>query len=167
MRSFSLRQNFFKNRLLRSGLFSFSLAFALAHSSSALASKSKEAAITRSWEDSALKWGPAPAFMPQGSELSVLHGNPSKRNADVFLKVPPKAMIPAHWHTSAERMILIAGELHINYVGQEKVILKPGNYAYGPAKLSHDGICASETPCILFIAFESPVDAVPAATSSK
>ena len=133
----------------------------------AQAAKPTEAAVSRSAEDSALKWGPAPAFLPKGSELAVLHGDPAKKNADVFLKVPAKALIPAHWHTSAERMILVAGEMHINYVGQEKIVLKPGNYAYGPAKLSHDATCASETPCILFIAFESPVDAIPVASGSK
>lgn len=66
-----------------------------------------------------------------------------------------------HWHSSAERMVLVAGELPVTYDGQEAAILKPGTYAYGPAKRPHSGLCASSAPCVLFIAFESPVDAVP------
>ncbi len=147
-------------------LFAFSTVF-FALSFSAQATKPTESAISRSLEDSALKWGPAPAFLPTGSELAVLHGDSAKKNADVFLKLPAKSLIPAHWHTSAERMILVAGEMHINFVGQEKIVLKPGNYAYSPAKLRHDAICVSETPCILFIAFELPVDAFPVASGSK
>jgi hypothetical protein len=33
--------------------------------------------------------------------------------------------------------------------------------AYGPAKQPHSGKCVSTVPCVLFITFESPVDAVP------
>ena len=91
----------------------------------------------------------------------MLHGDPGKPNADVFLKLPAKAVVPEHWHTSAERMVLVAGELHITYAGQPTAVLRPGSYAYGPAKLSHKGTCVSSTPCVLFIAFELPVDGVP------
>jgi quercetin dioxygenase-like cupin family protein len=90
----------------------------------------------------------------------VLHGDPAKSNVDVFFKVPSKSKLPLHWHSSAERMVLVAGELHVTYEGQEPAILKAGAYAYGPARRPHSGLCASAVPCVLFIAFESPVDAV-------
>lgn len=131
-------------------------------SASALAeSHVAEQAITHTAQDAQLKWGPCPAFLPKGCGIAVLHGDPAKDNADVFFKVPAKSTIPLHWHTSAERMVLVVGELHVTYEGQKKAVLKPGTYAYGPAKKPHDGYCASKVPCVLFIAFESPVDAVP------
>jgi quercetin dioxygenase-like cupin family protein len=120
-------------------------------------------ALTRSAEDPQLEWGACPAFMPAGCGLVVLHGDPSHANADVFLRLPPRAELPEHWHTSAERMILVAGELTVQYQGQAKVVLRPGMYAYGPAKLPHRAACGAGTSCILFIAFESAVDAVPVA----
>ena len=120
-----------------------------------------EPALARSSSDPALKWGPCPPFLPAGCGLAVLHGDPAKPNADIFLKLPAKSVVPEHWHTSAERMVLVAGELHITYAGQPTAVLRPGSYAYGPAKLSHKGTCASSTPCVLFIAFELPVDGVP------
>ncbi len=40
-------------------------------------------------------------------------------------------------------------------------MIKPGNYIYGPSKKPHDGRCVSTDPCILFIAFEGPIDAHP------
>jgi uncharacterized RmlC-like cupin family protein len=58
-------------------------------------------------------------------------------------------------------MVLVAGELHVTYDGQKTVVLKPGTYAYGPAKRPHKGACVSASPCVLFIAFESALDAVP------
>ncbi len=120
-----------------------------------------EPAINRTVDDAQLQWGPCPAFLPEGCQIAVLHGDPGKPNADVFFKVPAKSKLPLHWHTSAERMVLVAGELHVSYEGQSTTIMKPGTYAYGPARLQHSGLCASAVPCVLFIAFESPVDAVP------
>ena len=125
------------------------------------ASSAEPSAIAWTAEDAGLKWGPCPPFLPQGCQIAVLQGDPGKPNADVFFKVPAKSKLPLHWHSSAERMVLVAGELHVTYEGQSKAILKPGSYACGPAKLPHSGECASAVPCVLFIAFESPVDATP------
>jgi mannose-6-phosphate isomerase-like protein (cupin superfamily) len=106
-----------------------------------------------------LEWGACPALFPKGCEIAVLHGDSARPNADVFLRVPSKYEIPPHWHTSAERMVLVAGELHVTYQGESPSILKPGTYAYGPAKAPHKASCTSSDACVLFIAFESPVDA--------
>ena len=57
-------------------------------------------------------------------------------------------------------MVLVSGELHVTYEGQPTTVLKSGMYAYGPAKLAHKAVCGSAAPCVLFIAFEAPVDAV-------
>lgn len=126
-----------------------------------------EQALTQTAGDEKLKWGPCPPFMPKGCAIAVLHGDPAKDNLDVFFKVPGKSKIPLHWHTSPERMILVGGKLEVAYEGQEKTVMTPGTYAYGPAKRPHDGYCASSTPCILFIAFESPLDAVPVEVKTK
>ena len=126
----------------------------------------QEQAVARGAQDAQLQWGPCPPFMPAGCGLAVLHGDPAKPNADVFLKIPAKATIAEHWHTSAERMVLVAGELSVSYKGQPTATLKPGMYAYGPAKLPHSATCGS-APCVLFIAFESAVDAVPVAAAAR
>jgi quercetin dioxygenase-like cupin family protein len=120
-----------------------------------------EPAIVRTADDDQLQWGPCPAFLPEGCQIAVLHGDPAKPNADVFFRVPGKSKLALHWHTSAEHMVLLAGELHVSYESQSPAIMKPGTYAYGPARRPHSGVCASDTPCVLFIAFESPVDAIP------
>jgi hypothetical protein len=120
-----------------------------------------EPALTRTADDARLQWGPCPPFLPEGCALAVLHGDPAKGNADVFLRLPGGSDVPLHWHTSAERMVLVAGELHATYEGQETAVMRPGTYGYGPAKRPHHARCASAEPCVLFIAFEEPVDAVP------
>ena len=144
-------------------LFLLGLAGSFAHAQA----PAQEQALTWTAGDPKLKWGPCPPFLPKGCGIAVLHGDPAKDNVDVFLKVPSKSTIPLHLHTSAERMVLVAGELHVTYEGQKKAVLRPGTYAYGPAKRPHNGYCASAVPCVLFIAFESPLDAVPIEATKK
>lgn len=127
----------------------------LAISSLALA---QEQALALDAQSPGLQWGACPAPLPKGCTLAVLHGDPAKPNADVFLKVPGKSTIPLHTHTSAERMVLVAGTMNVKYQSQEMTVLQPGSYAYGPANKPHTAVCVSSKPCILFIAFESAVD---------
>src|SRR5688572_22464989 len=120
----------------------------------------KEPAITRTHRDPKLKWGPCPAIFPKGCEVTVLGGDPANAGSDVFLRTPANYKLPLHWHTSPEHMILVAGELHVTYEGQKTAIMRPGTYAYGPAKAKHEARCGNRGPCVLFIAFEIPIDAV-------
>lgn len=122
-----------------------------------------ESSIAQTFKDPQLKWGPCPPFLPQGCGIAVLHGDPAKPNVDVFFKVPAGSTIAEHTHTSAERMVLVSGTLEVRYAGQPATTLKTGMYAYGPAGVPHSATCAKGAPCVLFIAFESPLDAVPAA----
>jgi quercetin dioxygenase-like cupin family protein len=134
---------------------------------SAGAEVSSEKPRTLAFDDTQLKWGACPPLFPKGCEIAVLHGDPAKPNADVFLKVPANYTIPPHWHSSAERMILVSGELRIEYTGHSPSVLKPGTYAYGPIKAPHKASCTASGPCVIFIAFESPVDAYLAEDSQK
>ncbi len=118
-----------------------------------------ESALAFKHNDKSLKWGPCPAFIGEGCEISVLHGNPAKNNLDIFFKVPSDFAIPHHWHTSAERMILVSGRLKVTYDNQKSEMIETGMYAYGPSKRPHTAYCEKGKPCILFIAFEEPLDA--------
>ena len=116
-------------------------------------------AVVRSANDKDLQWGPCPDFMPNGCEIAVLHGDPAKKNVDILFRVSPGSYIPNHAHTSAERMILISGELDVTYEGEQTRKMLQGSYGYGPAKKPHTAKCGDSGPCVLFIAFEEPLDA--------
>jgi hypothetical protein len=64
-------------------------------------------------------------------------------------------------------MVLVSGELKLEFSGHPPTVLKTGTYAYGPAKAPHKASCADGAPCVLFIAFESPVDALPVEGAKK
>ena len=114
--------------------------------------------VFRAASDATLQWGPCPAPLPAGCELAVLHGDPAKPNADVLLRIPGGYAIPPHTHSSAERMMLVSGRLDVRYQGAQSASLSPGHYAYGPPGLPHAATCMAAEPCVLFIAFEGPVD---------
>lgn len=117
-----------------------------------------EAPLVKAAGDPTLKWGPCPAPFPTGCELTMLHGDPAKPNADVLLRLPGGYIIPPHRHSSAERMILVSGQLQVKYQGAPAATLNAGNYAYGPASLPHRATCVGTAQCHLFVAFEGPVD---------
>lgn len=129
--------------------------------SASTAALAEERALVVPPDSADLEWGPCPPFMPQGCVIAVLHGNPAEPNADILFKLPAGTTAPQHWHTSAERMVLVSGEMEVRYEGQEPVTLATGQYAYGPPRLPHDATCHSDEDCVLFIAFEEPVDAIP------
>ena len=158
-----IRQRSLQAVLGGSLLLSLGLIGSLAHAQA----PAQEEAVTRTAQDAQLTWGPCPPFLPKGCGIAVLHGDPAQNNVDVFLKVPAKSTLPRHWHTSAERMVLVAGELHVTYDGQKTAVLRSGTSTDGPAKRPHQGFCASAVPCVLFIAFESPLDAVLVEGQSK
>jgi len=110
-------------------------------------------------DSATLEWGPCPAFMPASCRIAVLNGNPAEANSDVLFKLASKTTAPSHWHSSAERMVLISGEMRVEYEGRPAARIRAGDYAYGPPGLAHAAHCVSDVDCMLFIAFENPVDA--------
>ena len=106
------------------------------------------------------QWNTAPDFFP-GCEFTVLHGDLESPRLDFLFKIEPNTEVVKHTHNSAERMILISGELEVQYDGEEATVLTPGTYAFGPAGKPHKAKCQSSEPCVLFVAMNEPFDAVP------
>lgn len=115
--------------------------------------------FTRTAESEQLQWGNCPEFMPDSCEIAVLQGAPTKPNADIFFKMKGNTSVSEHWHHSAERMLLVSGEMEVNYEDQSPSVIEEGTYAFGPPEKPHSASCLSDEPCVLFIAFNKPVDA--------
>lgn len=127
----------------------------------ALLAQDNNQSFTRSAANENLEWVNCPEFMPDSCEIAILQGEPTKPSADIFFKMQGNTTVPEHWHHSAERMVLVSGEMEVNYEGQKPAVITTGSYAYGPPEKPHSASCLSDEPCILFIAFNKPVDAFP------
>ena len=121
---------------------------------------SQENSIAISPDSNKIEWSPAPEFFPNCS-FTILHGDIAEPNLDFFFRIEPNTEVINHTHNSPERMILISGDLEVQYEGEKPTILKSGTYAYGPAKKPHRAKCLDNGPCVLFVAMEDPFDAVP------
>lgn len=119
-----------------------------------------ENSIATTIDNKDLKWLPAPDFFPDCS-FTILHGDITKPNLDFFFKIEPNTEVVNHTHNSPERMILISGDLEVQYQGEKAVVLRAGSYAYGPAGKPHKAKCLDNGPCVLFVALVDPFDAVP------
>ena len=90
-----------------------------------------------------LTWGPAPPGLPAGAQLAVLEGDPSKAGANFAFraKLPDGYRVPAHWHPTDERIVVLQGTLGMGTgekfdpaAGHE---LPAGSYSVMPAGVRH------------------------------
>jgi quercetin dioxygenase-like cupin family protein len=97
-----------------------------------------------------IEWAPAPAFVPQGAQIAVLSGDPSKDGPHVVrLKLPAGYKIPAHNHPTAENVTVISGDFHLGMGDKldegNGMLLTAGGYAEAPPKMNHFAWATSPT----------------------
>jgi hypothetical protein len=96
-----------------------------------------------------VQWGPAPADLPKGAQLGVLHGDPTKPGSYAMrLKVPDGYKIPPHWHTRDEELTIISGTflLHMgDTMTADPHVLTTGAYHFLPGKMHHAAEMKGET----------------------
>ena len=109
--------------------------------------------------DATLTWAPCPPIFPKGCEVAVLHGDPAAGPSDVFLRIPSDYTFPSHTHTSAEHIVLVKGVLHVFQPGGAPAEMKEGSFGLLTGKQAHGAHCAGSAGCVLFIHFDSPIDA--------
>jgi anti-sigma factor ChrR (cupin superfamily) len=98
----------------------------------------------------ALEWGPAPAALPAGAQITVLSGDPSKDGMYVLrLKLPAGYEIPAHNHPTSEYVTVISGNFHIGMGDRlartNGVVLRAGGFGEAPAGMNHFAWTSSPT----------------------
>jgi quercetin dioxygenase-like cupin family protein len=99
---------------------------------------------------SQLEWAPAPNFVQEGAQITVLSGDPSKDGLYVIrLKMPAGYKIPAHNHPTTEMVTVISGDFHLGMgdkLDEEKsMLLTVGGYAEAPARMNHYAWTSSPT----------------------
>ncbi len=98
----------------------------------------------------AVKWGPPPPFMPPGSQMAVMLGNPAKKGLFIIRgKLPDGYTIPPHWHSTVENVTVLSGTFNVGMgdkldksKGQP---LTPGGFFSAPPRMSHFAWATGET----------------------
>lgn len=98
----------------------------------------------------AVKWSPAPPFLPKGAQVAVLLGDPKKEAPFILrLKVPAGYKVPAHLHPIDENLTVLSGALHIGMGDKldpaNGEVVAPGGFVHMPKGMHHYAWFTQET----------------------
>lgn len=97
------------------------------------------------------------AGIPQCATLAVESGDPSKGSSVILLKGTSGCVIPWHWHTPTEHVMIVSGSAKVEMKDSSSAaVLGPGGYAMMPSKHVHQFTCASK--CSAFVSSDAAFD---------
>lgn len=108
-----------------------------------------------------VKWMPAPPALPPGAQISVLDGDPGQKGiVTLRLQFPAGYEIPAHWHSTTERVTVLSGTLQVGMGDKldrgKSQALQAGGYVSLPARMHH--FAWAPSPTVVQITLEGPFD---------
>ena len=96
-----------------------------------------------------VKFAPAPPDLPKGAEMTVLHGDPTKKGVfTARVKMPSGYKIPPHWHSKDEQLTIVSGAfvLHMgDTMEAPATTLTAGGFHFLPGKMHHAAETTEDT----------------------
>lgn len=97
------------------------------------------------------------AGLPQCTTLAVESGDPSKGPSVIVFKGTAGCVIPWHWHTPTEHVMVVSGSARMQMKDDNSTaVLGPGGYAMLPSKHVHQFTCTSA--CSAFVSSDGAFD---------
>jgi len=85
-------------------------------------------------------------------------GDPARGPSTILLKATPGCVVPWHYHTAMEQVVVIRGRLTMEMTGHPATTVGPGGFAAMPGKVAHQFVCSDKTECLLTVMFDSTYD---------
>jgi quercetin dioxygenase-like cupin family protein len=98
----------------------------------------------------------APACLKSALE----NGDPNTGASTFLLEAAPGCVVPAHYHTAEEQLIIVRGDVLTGMEGMSEQTLAPGGFAMMPGKAMHWFTCQSKEACLMFVTFDRTYDIV-------
>jgi quercetin dioxygenase-like cupin family protein len=89
---------------------------------------------------------------------SLESGDPRTGPSTFILKAPEKCVVPWHYHTAEEQLVVIRGSVLTEMDGMRSSTLGAGGFALMPSKKHHQFSCGSESECLMVVSFDRPYD---------
>ena len=102
-----------------------------------------------------MKFAPFPG-LPTCTPGSVQSGDPAKGPSIILAKIAAGCIIPWHWHTPNERLMLVSGVATVQMKDGKPVTLRAGGFATMPAHHVHQFRCIKD--CVLYIYSDAAFD---------
>lgn len=87
--------------------------------------------------------------LPACATAAVAQGDPAKGPSFIVGKIGKNCVIPWHWHTANENIILVSGEARVETKDGKPVTLTAGGFATMPSKHIHRFSCVKA--CSLYV----------------
>jgi quercetin dioxygenase-like cupin family protein len=94
--------------------------------------------------------------LPSCGVGNIKEGNPGTGRSVIKIKFQPGCVIPWHWRTPNERVIVISGSTKAEMKGMESVMLKQGDFILLSSKQIHQ--FTAVTSAEIFVLSDAPFD---------
>ena len=88
------------------------------------------------------------AVLPSCTTFSVERGDPTSGPSLLLIKAESGCVIPWHWHTAPEELMLVDGTAKLEMKGESAQTLTKGAYVHLPGRHHHQFTCQSQ--CLMF-----------------
>jgi quercetin dioxygenase-like cupin family protein len=96
--------------------------------------------------------------VPECTSFAGLRGDLSKGAGTLMVRMRPGCVVPFHWHTPSEEIVILQGAPLAQMLGERPVMLKVGSYSQLPSKHVHRFRCTSKVDCVLFLVADAAFD---------
>ena len=117
---------------------------------------SAKAGIVRQLSDVKFPPGEGPDCLQFFLENGDLNTGPTT----AIMKATPKCVVPPHYHTAEEQLIIVKGYVSTGMQGMKDTVLGPGGFAMMPSKAPHWFTCTAKEECLMFVTFDRAYDIV-------
>jgi quercetin dioxygenase-like cupin family protein len=97
---------------------------------------------------------------PDCLKVARENGDPDKGASTFLLEAAPGCVVPPHYHTAEEQLIVVRGDVLTGMDGMAEATLGPGGFAMMPSKAMHWFTCQSKGTCLMFVTFDRTYDIV-------
>jgi mannose-6-phosphate isomerase-like protein (cupin superfamily) len=102
-----------------------------------------------------MKYGPSRG-LPTCVPSAIVNGDPSSGAYIVYARVLPGCVVPWHWHTANEHLMIVSGLVHLETKDGQTLDLHAGGFALMPSHHVHQASCANN--CSMYIYSDGAFD---------
>jgi quercetin dioxygenase-like cupin family protein len=117
---------------------------------------SAKAGIVRQLSD--VKFPPGEG--PDCLQFFLENGDMKVGPSTAIMKAAPKCLVPPHYHTAEEQLIIVKGYVSTGMEGMKDTVLGPGGFAMMPSKAPHWFTCTAREECLMSVTFDRAYDIV-------
>jgi len=101
-----------------------------------------------------------PGDGPDCLQFVLENGDLKTGPTTAIMKAAPGCVVPPHYHTAEEQLIIVKGNVSTGMEGMQDTVLGPGGYAMMPSKAPHWFTCTAREECLMFVTFDRAYDIV-------